>query len=70
MNGAVLDVGTLDDVIEAGEHEIVVNLPLQFAFQDFVHGMRLPPTSVHKTSTGDVEVGKPTLSYSGRLGGR
>ena len=37
------DVGALDDVIEAGEHEIVINIPLQFAFQDFVHDLWLPP---------------------------
>jgi hypothetical protein len=39
----VSDFGARHEVVEAGEDESLVDLPLQFAFQYFVHEVRLPP---------------------------
>ena len=38
------------DVIETGQREMLVDLPLQFAFKHFFHGKRLPATGAGETS--------------------
>ena len=49
-DGAAFNVGSSDDVVEAGERESLVHVPLEFAFQHFIHAGRLPVSSVGETS--------------------
>jgi hypothetical protein len=48
-DGAALHVGPGDDVVEAGQREMFVDVPCQFTFQHFIHGGRLPETGVGET---------------------
>ena len=49
LDGAVLDLGAGHDVVEAGQRVILLDIPLQFAFQQFLHAERLPANRRRKT---------------------
>ncbi len=50
LDGGLFDVAAVDDVVDAGEDEPLVDLPLDFVFQQIIHPVRLPVSGAGETS--------------------